>query len=152
MYINNNVPPASLRRPYHRSAPPAPRDGLSGSVVPYQPSSLLKGCRFAPGSVVSQQNTLGCERARAPDGTQCASRIWTSRAREGGTASQMLKVQVCIFPFVYIFLFFPLPALYILQVSTEFCFPLVFQGAAASVLSIPANRVEGGARTRSISG
>ncbi len=49
--------------------------------------------------------------------------------------------------------FFPLPALYILQVSTDyFFFPLVFQGAAASVLSIPANRVEGGARTRSISG
>lgn len=150
VYINNDDPPASSRRPYHRSAPPAPPDGLFGSVAPYQPSSLVKGCRFAPGSVVSQQSTLGCERASA-------LRLAHSARAESGAAAHVrgerrARGWRCRFVFfctcIYIFrnAFFPLPALYILQVSPDsiFCFfSFVFPAAAASVLSILANRVEG---------
>lgn len=127
VYINNDDPPASSRRPYHRSAPPAPPDGLFGSVAPYQPSSLVKGCRFAPGSVVSQQSTLGCERASA-------LRLAHSARAESGAAAHVrverrAKGWRCRFVFFcrsiyFCSAFLPLPALYFLQVSPDSVFLL----------------------------
>lgn len=159
-YINND-PPASSRRPCHHSAPPAPPDGLFGSVAPYQPSSLVKGCRFAPGFGRFSAEHTGCARYSARSGQHTgASKIWSSRAREVGTASQRLNLQIYIY-FVCLYFFVTLSFPSQPSISSKFrpilFFPFVVWGAAAaaSVLSIPANRVEGelegGARTRCIS-
>lgn len=106
MYIDNNDPPASSRRPYHRSALPAPPDGLSGSVVPYQPSSLVKGCGShrvrsflsRTHSVVRERALRTAHSARAESGAAAARTwVWNGEPKVEGAG---LYFSVCLYIFV----------------------------------------------------